>query len=261
MEYLLFQEILMAICYTIKLSSEEREELTSLVKSNQISSKTVKYSQALLMVASGPEGPAFGTRQIEAATLMSPRTIERLKKRMVEGGIELALERKKPPFNPSRIKCDGVFEAKLIALACSPPPDGRSRWSLRLLEDKVVELGYIDSIDHSTIGRILNRNQLKPHLSKYWKIPPDQSAAFVASMEEVLDTYQLPYNSKVPVVCMDESSIQLVEDVVTPIPCSPGTPMLVDHEYIRNGVANIFIVVEPLSGQRTVQITKNKDKG
>ena len=104
------------------------------------------------------------------------------------------------------------------------------------------------------------KNELKPHLSKYWKIPPDQNASFVAAMEDVLEVYSRPYDPKFPVVCMDESSIQLIGEVQDPIPAAPGHPELMDDEYIRNGVASIFLEVEPLGGKRQVKITERRTR-
>jgi hypothetical protein len=81
---------------------------------------------------------------------------------------------------------DGEKEAKLIALACSKPPKGRARWTLRLLENKVVELGIVERASDSTIGRALKKNRLKPHRRQCWVIPPKANSAFVAAMEDVL---------------------------------------------------------------------------
>lgn len=97
-------------------------------------------------------------------------------------------------------------------------------------------------------------------MSKYWKIPPDKNAAFVAAMEDVLEVYQRPYDAEFPVVCMDESNRQLVGEVHAPIPAAPGHPNLVDDEYVRHGVANIFIEVEPLGGKRHVEITDRRTR-
>ncbi len=104
------------------------------------------------------------------------------------------------------------------------------------------------------------KNELKPHLSKYWKIPPDQNASFVSAMEDVLEVYARPYNRKFPVICMDESSAQLIGEVHQPIPAAPGHPVLTDDEYVRNGVASIFIEVEPLGGRRKVKITERRTR-
>ena len=97
-------------------------------------------------------------------------------------------------------------------------------------------------------------------MSKYWKIPPDQNASFVANMEDVLEVYSRPYDEDYPVVCMDESSIQLIGEVQQPIPAKPGHPNLQDDEYVRYGVASIFIEVEPLGGKREVKITEQRTR-
>ena len=97
-------------------------------------------------------------------------------------------------------------------------------------------------------------------MSKYWKIPPDANAEFVARMEDVLGVYQLPYDADYPVVCMDESSKQLVGEVHPPIPAAAGRGEIIDHEYVRNGVASIFLAVEPLTGRRHVEITEKRTR-
>jgi hypothetical protein len=82
----------------------------------------------------------------------------------------------------------------------------------------------------------------------------------VAAMEDILEVYTRPYNQKVPVVCMDESSVQLIGEVHEPIPAAPGHPELMDDEYVRNGVASIFLEVEPLGGKRKVKITERRTR-
>lgn len=106
----------------------------------------------------------------------------------------------------------------------------------------------------------LKKNELKPHLSRYWKIPPEDDAAYVAAMEDVLKVYSRPYNSENPVVCMDESSKQLIGEVRAPIPMTPGESRRIDDEYERKGVAEIFMAVEPLAGVRTVQVTERRTR-
>jgi len=106
----------------------------------------------------------------------------------------------------------------------------------------------------------VKKNEFQPHRSKYWKIPPDYNAAFVAAMEDVLEVYERPFDPQFPVVCMDESSIQLIGEVSTTIPAAPGHPQLMDDEYVRNGVASIFMEVEPLGGKRQVNITERRTR-
>jgi hypothetical protein len=79
-------------------------------------------------------------------------------------------------------------------------------------------------------------------------------------MEDVLEVYRRPYNHDFPVICMDESNKQLVADIISPIPCAPGRPKKIDHEYVRKGVADIFLAVEPLLGEVTLQITEKRTR-
>ena len=97
-------------------------------------------------------------------------------------------------------------------------------------------------------------------MSLYWKIPPEANAAFVAAMEDVLAVYHLPYDPLFPVVCMDESNKQLVGEVHPPIPAAPGHGEILDHEYVRHGVADIFLEIEPLAGVRHVEITQRRTR-
>ena len=91
-----------------------------------------------------------------------------------------------------------------------------------------------------------------------WCIPPVQNAEFVAQMEDVLDVYHRPYDEKRPLVCLDESSKQLIGETIRPIPAEPGQPARFDHEYVRNGVMNLFMVTMPLLGWRSVHVTDRR---
>lgn len=93
-----------------------------------------------------------------------------------------------------------------------------------------------------------------------WCIPPEQNAAFVCAMENVLEVYQRPYDPKRPVVCMDETSKQLVKETRLPQPPRPGQPERVDYEYERNGTANVFMFCEPLAGRRRVAVTDRRTR-
>jgi hypothetical protein len=97
-------------------------------------------------------------------------------------------------------------------------------------------------------------------LKEQWCIPAKANAEFVSCMEDVLDVYQLPYDPKRPQVCMDETSKQLLADVHPPIPATPGQPERYDYEYVREGVANLFMFVEPLAGRRHVKVTDRRTK-
>src|SRR6478736_1444497 len=99
------------------------------------------------------------------------------------------------------------------------------------------------------------KNLLKPHLREQWVIPPDANAAFVAGMEDVLEVYHRPHDPDRPVVCLDETSKQLIAETRVPIPAKPGHPKRYDYEYQRNGTANLFMMFAPLEGWRHVEVT------
>jgi hypothetical protein len=146
--------------YIVALSEDERNTLVDLASKGKQRSQKILDALILLGCDEGDFQIERSTNEEIARVLnISMRKIDRVKKRFVEDGFDVALNRRKR----SRIyanKADGEFEAHLIALSCSEPPDGFARWSLRLLADKVVELNYIDSISHETVRRILKkRNQ------------------------------------------------------------------------------------------------------
>ena len=146
--------------YIVTLSEDERKKLTELTGKGKHRSQTILNALILLGCDTGGFQTEHLTNEEMSRVLnISMRKIDRLKKRFVEEGFDAALDRKKG----TRIyvkKTDGDFEAYLIALSCSQPPDGFVRWSLRLLADKVVELQYIDNISHESVRRILKkRNQ------------------------------------------------------------------------------------------------------
>lgn len=122
--------------------------------------------------------------------------------------------------------------AQITALACSKAPEGRSRWSLRLLADKVVELNFVDDISYKTIERTL-KNELKPHLKKQWCIGQINSK-FLWRMEQVLDIYEQHYDPRRPVVCFDERPCQLLGDILMPISIKQGRIERQDYHYERN---------------------------
>ncbi|MCK4507234.1 MAG: IS630 family transposase [Desulfuromonadales bacterium] len=246
--------------YRIVLTEQERKDLEALTRCGKTGAKRFIHARALLLCDASPEGPAWTVTNVAEALGVTSRTIEHLKQRFVEEGFEAALVRKPREKPPRDVVFDGAFEARLIALACTDAPDGYLRWTIRLLADKAVELKFASSVSHMTVQRGFKKNELKPHLSKYWKIPPKGNAAFVAAMEDVLEVYHLPYDSDYPVVCMDESSKQMVGEVYDPIPCKPGQPKRMDDEYVRKGVAEIFMEVEPLAGKRHVAITERRTR-
>jgi transposase len=143
--------------YLVTLTPEEREWLTALVKAGQRSARTLTRARILLKADQAQGGPAWEDARIVEALDCGLRTVERVRQRFVERGLDAALERK-PQDRPSRQrKLDGAAEARLIAVACSAPPLGRARWTLTLLADKLVELEVVDSVSDETVRRTLKK--------------------------------------------------------------------------------------------------------
>lgn len=143
--------------YIVTLTKEEREILSDIASKGEHKSQRVLNALLLLGCDTGDFQVNRSTNEEIAKVLnISMKKIDRVKKRFVEEGFDIALDKRKADRVYTK-KADGDFEAHLIALSCGNPPEGFSRWSLRLLADKVVELEYIDSISHEAIRRILKK--------------------------------------------------------------------------------------------------------
>lgn len=240
--------------YRVELTSEERSMLTDMVKRRSPTALPVRRAFMLLKADEAKGRPAWSDAKIAESYAVSIRTVESLRERFVEEGLDVALAGKKRAPKKERI-FDGEVEAHLVALRCSAPPAGQAQWSLRLLRDKMVELGYVETISHESVRQLLKKNELKPWQVKSWGIPPggdDQArAAFVCQMEQVLDVYACPYDPARPVVCLDETRKQLVSEKRLPFTDSKGVVHL-DYEYKREGVATIYMLCEPLGSTCSV---------
>jgi hypothetical protein len=146
--------------YRVTLTKEERKELEAMTHRGKTHARRFIHARALLLCDAGVDGPAWNVADVSEALGVTGRTIEHLKKRFVEDGLEAALERKPREKPPREVTFDGAFEARLIALACSDTPKGRRRWTVRLLADKAVELRLAESVSHMTVQRVLKKMNL-----------------------------------------------------------------------------------------------------
>ena len=149
------------IRYTIKLTKPEVVELMNIINKGSHTSQTFRTAYILLNCDEGEYSEKVTNEQLSKVLKIGMRTIDRVKKRFIEYGLEEALERK-PTTRVYENKVDGDVEAKLIALCCGDPPEGRSKWSLRLLADKMVELEHVDYISHVTVREVLKKTNLSP---------------------------------------------------------------------------------------------------
>ena len=145
--------------YVVTLTKDERDELAALTSKGRHKSQKVLNALILLSCDRGEFQKQHSiNKEISRVLNVSMKKIDRVKKRFIEDGYDVALNGKKGSRVYDR-KADGDFEAHLVALSCSKPPDGFGRWSLRLLADRVIELNYIDSISHEAIRRILKKTK------------------------------------------------------------------------------------------------------
>ena len=143
--------------YVVRLRGDEREQLAALIRKGRGPAQRLLKARILLKADASEAGEGWSDNQIIEALETSPSMVYRVRKQLVEEGLEAVLSRK-PRAMPAVPRIfDGEKEAKLIALACSQPPKGRARWTLRLLENKVVELNIVDRASDSTIGRTLKK--------------------------------------------------------------------------------------------------------
>ena len=143
--------------YVVRLSVEERQQLEMLIRKGKSSARRLLKARILLKADVSDAGPGWSDSRIIAALDTSASMLYRVRKQLVEEGLEAVLSRKQRATPAVPPIFDGEKEAKLIALACSKPPKGRARWTLRLLENKVVELGIVDRASDSTIHRTLKK--------------------------------------------------------------------------------------------------------
>ena len=143
--------------YVVKLSPEERERLDTLIGRGKHAARKLTRARILLKADVGEAGEGWSDSQIAAALGTGLTTVARIRQQLVEEGFESVLTPKRSPASARQRIFDGAGEAKLTALACSEPPKGRARWTLRLLEDKVVELNIVAQVSDNTIGRTLKK--------------------------------------------------------------------------------------------------------
>lgn len=147
--------------YVVTLTEEERQMLRQMISRGKASARKLTHARILLKADSSDDNAGRDDEALAESLDIGRATVERVRKEFVEEGLEAALERKKP-HRQYRRKLDGDGEAHLIALACSQSPEGTSRWTLRLLADRMVALEYVDHLSHETVRQVLKKTNLSP---------------------------------------------------------------------------------------------------
>ena len=234
--------------YRVTLTSKERKCIIKLKRKTSSENKKRRYAVILAADEKRHKGVPSLKEISEEARVSIPTAADTLKKYCTNGLTAAVTPIRNPASDTARLKADGKAEAVIIAKACSKAPDGYARWTLSLLAEECAVV-LEEPLSRATIGRVLARNELRPHLNDYWCIPPEEDAEFVACMEDVLDLYQMPYDPKRPLWCMDEKPYQLLGETREPLPMRPGDVTKIDSEYKRNGTASIFCFIQPHSGR------------
>ena len=240
----------MNVRYRVELSQVERNELKALLSGGKHASRKLKRAQILLAADAGA-----GDKEIARSVGVSGSTVYRTKRRFVEGNLERALSEEPRPG--AERKLTGKEEALLVATACAAPPKGRARWTLELLAGAIVKLTEHKNLSRETVRRRLAENDLKPWRKDMWCIP-QVDGEYVARMEDVLDLYAETPDPRRPVVCFDESPVQLIGEVRQPIPARPGQLERYDYEYRRNGTVNLFVLLDVHRPWRKVKLTARR---
>jgi transposase len=240
----------MNVRYHVELSQAERAQLTALLSGGKCAARKLKRAQILLAADAGASDAAIAT-----GVVVGGSTVYRTKRRFVLGNLEAALSEEPRPG--AERKLSGKEEALLVATACAKPPAGRARWTLALLANAIVKLTDHDSLSAETVRRRLAENGLKPWRRDMWCIPR-VDGEYVARMEDVLDLYAEAPDPERPVVCFDETPVQLIGEVRQPIPAKPGQLERYDYEYRRNGTVNLFVLFDPHRAWRNVKVTERR---
>lgn len=236
----------------MELSIKDREEILRVIKKSS-DAREIYRANALNLRHKG-----LTAAEVADFLEITSRTVFNIESNYEEGGIEKALRDDPRPGSP--IKFDDRVKSKIVAMVCSDPPEGFDRWTLDLLQERAQKDQIVTSIGRETIRVILQEHDIKPWQQKSWCVP-ELNEEFIRSMEDVLEIYERKYNEKMPIICVDEKPIQLLDDIRPPSGIAPGEVKKVDYEYQRNGTANVFCAVEPLKGIYLNKVTENRKSG
>ena len=245
--------------HIVELTAQERVQLQGIIGADRMAAHKRRHAQMLLKADQGPHGPGWTDRRVAEAFDVTLLSVERLRRRLVERGLALALEHgNRGSYRAKAL--DGQAEARVIALACVATAGGSKPLDASSAGGSSGGLGHGRVLQQIIAASRAEKNALKPHLNKYWGIPPKQNAEFVAHMEDVLDVYTRAFDPSQPLVCLDETSKQLITQTRPSLPTKPGQVKRVDPEYRRNGMASVFLMSMPLEGKRYVRVREHRKR-
>lgn len=234
----------------IRLSPKDRQHLQAHLSGGIQPVRSVLQALALLQMDQG-----VSAAQIARVVPLTAQAIRKIGHRFEEGGWERALYDKPRPGAAALL--DDGQQQRIIAMVCSEPPAGRSRWTVRLVAEEAVKRRLVPRVGRKAIRVMLLNHDLKPWREKMWCVPVLDDR-YIANMEDVLALYERAHNPQQPVVCLDEKPITLHGDVRPATAAKPGREARMDSEYERRGTANAFLAVEPKAGRHFCFPTPNR---
>lgn len=235
-----------------KIKIKNKKKLRA-IKATTKNKRVHNRAMVLLMIGKGKS-----QAEVVKLEILSLSGIKNILNRYLVGGVDFAL------FDGPRSGRPPIYSAsdkqRIAAKACAQPPTGYARWTVALLTNEVENDTKIFSASRETVRMALHSHEIKPWLQKMWCVPK-LTVEYATRMEDVLDLYELSYNEKKPVICIDEKPIQLLDHSRKAVPISFSNGIKkVDYEYKRNGTANVFCAVEPLIGQYFTKVTERRTK-
>ena len=240
----------------VRLSAPERRELQAIVDGTGAAWRR-RRAQILRMADEGRDGGKLRDVDIARGLGIGASTVERLRKRCVLEGLEAALRRREQENRRPKL-LDGAKEAKLVALACSSPPEGCVRWTLKLLAGRRMEMEIVESISKETVRKTLKKGDQALAEAVLVHAPEPQRAVRGGDGGGAGHIPAGCCRRREVWVGMDETSRQQTKETRLPCPVRPGQPEIVDYEYERNGTANLFLAFAPNENGRTVKVTDRR---
>lgn len=193
--------------------------------------------------------------QIAGVLELTPQSVRKLAHRYSAGGLTLTL------YDRQRLGAaellDDPEKQRIVAMVCSPPPEGEARLTVRLVTEQAVRRKLVPRVGRETVRVALQSHNLKPWWEKMWRVP-ELSEEYVSRMEDLLELYERPHNPKEPILCLDEKPVTLHADIRPVSPAEPGREARRDGEYARCGTANIFCALEPKAGRHVTYPAPNR---
>jgi transposase len=235
-----------------KVKSKEKRRLRS-IKATTKNKRVHNRAMTLLLIDKGKS-----IAEIAKLEILSESGVKNVLRRYEDGGINLALFDRPRSGRPPTLSASD--KQRIAAKACGPAPEGRARWTIALLTQDVATDNNIPTASRESVRQALHSHQMKPWLEKMWCVPKINDE-YIERMEDILDLYERPYNSKRPVVCLDEKPTQLLDNGRPSVGAKLGSGIAKkDYEYKRNGTANVFRAVEPQVGRHFTKVTEQRKK-